>query len=108
MIDLLTGECSRDGHAIAPLGIASALKSWFYEDLARHAISEDSVDEALLQVTFRTSETDRQRDQSTAFGDPTPPFIQCELSCQSKIVSGVDCYQSTYNDHLEWPKAMAR
>ena len=109
-IDALTGTshvAGVDGAAQAELVMGRVLQSWLAEDCASNAIPIDTITEAMLVVTVTTEETAEQT-TSMRFADPTPPHVQCQLRCHSRVVSGDDVYESQYVDHEEWPKSMAR
>ena len=52
-INVMTGECSADGTAIPPLGIASYMHTWFRRQLARNDIPASAIREAELNVEYQ-------------------------------------------------------
>lgn len=107
-IDVLTGDCRHDGLSLPSLGIAGVLRTWLEGDLQGSGIPRESVDQALLVVDFVTRESDTQRDPNTEFPGAEPPFVHCDLVLRSLLVSGLDRYEATREDALEWPKGSAR
>ncbi len=107
-INILSGDCMHNGELIPQMVMANILVKWLENDLDANNIPINEIQEAFLVINFETEEIGEQRNKSVIFGDPTPPFIACELKCQSRVVTDEKSYESKYEKYEEWPRSMAK
>ncbi|MCP3685748.1 MAG: hypothetical protein GY861_24130 [bacterium] len=105
-INALDGGCTHNGELIPQMSMARVLGKWLRTDFEANNIPLNGIREALLTVDFQTEEIPEQRNKSVIWRDPTPPFIACQLKCQSRIVTDEKLYESKYDKYEEWPKSM--
>ena len=109
-LDVLADVCRFNGVVIEPLPILLELRTWFEEDLARHAIPRAAILEATVRVelTFDTVSWDERTTSSQFFwhgGEEarSDPMHRCVCECSSVVRTDEAEYRGKYRDREEWP-----
>ena len=111
LIDVPSARCQFNGTAIPSLSIAHELESWYRQELAANKIPVEGIRSATLSARLELQTIDRKRRRTAsqyfaADGMPirSPKLYQCQIECESKIITDETEYQARFADIEEWPE----
>jgi hypothetical protein len=99
-VDVLSGACYHESAAVAPLSIAQVLRRWLIQDLGRHHIPLNAIQQARLVVTLKIDKHDGQQNHRTVWASPTRHFVGCRLVAQSRVLTDEASYTGELEDRL--------
>lgn len=108
-IDVLSGNCTFNGHPVSQLSIAEELRLWLVNDLDRNHIPVAALSRASLQAKISLSEIPwRERTTNEQYFNNgrlvrTDILHRCVIRCESDVTTDDAVYRSEFEDVEEWP-----